>query len=42
MNSLRVIPNFINLIDQDFSINEYTKFLGVNIDLFLKWDKHIY
>lgn len=35
------IPQSINVLNQDFEVNEYTKFLGLYIDQFLKWDKHV-
>lgn len=39
--STKEIPNSINVLNQNVKINEHTKFLGLWIDQFLKWDKHV-
>ncbi|VEN59337.1 unnamed protein product [Callosobruchus maculatus] len=39
--SRKDIPTSVPLINQDFELSTYTKFLGIYIDQFLRWDKHI-
>nr|CAI5845394.1 unnamed protein product [Callosobruchus analis] len=39
--SKKDIPTSVNLINQDFELSTFTKFLVVYIDQFLRWNKHI-